>query len=196
MHRDVKPANIVLCDAARRLRLIDLGAAADLRGGTNYKPAETILDPCYCPPEEVRPATACVCACVRPACCLPGLLLTASHPKLLHPARAPALPSDFSPTPLLLLLLPPLPPLLLQYVLPTDAPHLAEQGVAAARALSSALLWQQHRPDCFDSYSAGIVLMQLRCGWVGQWGAPWGGGKIAPVWLSGAVILQPSYRRV
>ena len=53
IHRDIKPANIVFDERRRRFRLIDLGAAACLRTGTNYKPAETILDPCYCPPEEV-----------------------------------------------------------------------------------------------------------------------------------------------
>lgn len=52
VHRDVKPANIVFAESERRFKLIDLGAAADLRTGTNYKPQETILDPLYCPPEE------------------------------------------------------------------------------------------------------------------------------------------------
>lgn len=98
VHRDVKPANIVFSEEDRRFKLIDLGAAADLRTGTNWKPAETILDPAYCPPEE--------------------------------------------------------------YVLPTDAPHLAKQATIAAMAMSP-LLWSQHRPDCFDSYSAGVVLLQL-----------------------------------
>ena len=86
VHRDVKPANLVLGDAARRFRLIDLGAAADLRGGTNYKPAETILDPCYCPPEEVRPAP-CLPACLQgaskqnspPTACRPACLLAAAY---------------------------------------------------------------------------------------------------------------------
>lgn len=62
MHRDIKPANIVFDERRRRFRLIDLGAAACLRTGTNYKPSETILDPCYCPPEEVsrpRPHPPC-----------------------------------------------------------------------------------------------------------------------------------------
>lgn len=64
VHRDIKPANIVFDERRRRFRLIDLGAAACLRTGTNYKPGETILDPCYCPPEEVgagpgRQAGAC-----------------------------------------------------------------------------------------------------------------------------------------
>ena len=53
VHRDIKPTNIVFDERQRRFRLIDLGAAACLRTGTNYKPQETILDPCYCPPEEV-----------------------------------------------------------------------------------------------------------------------------------------------
>jgi len=98
VHRDVKPANIVFCEAERRFKLIDLGAAADLRTGTNYKPAETILDPAYCPPEE--------------------------------------------------------------YILPTDSPNLRKQSAPLALAISP-LLWSQHRPDCFDTYSAGIILLQL-----------------------------------
>ena len=53
-------------------------------------------------------------------------------------------------------------PSVLQYVLPTDAPHLAEKGAITAFAMSP-LLWQQHSPGCFDTYSAGVVLMQLRC---------------------------------
>lgn len=60
VHRDVKPANIILCERERRFKLIDLGAACDLRSGTNYRPTETILDPCYCPPEEVRCAAVCM----------------------------------------------------------------------------------------------------------------------------------------
>ena len=58
VHRDIKPANIVFDERERRFRLIDLGAAVCLRTGTNYKPDETILDPCYCPPEEVRAAAS------------------------------------------------------------------------------------------------------------------------------------------
>lgn len=34
-------------------QIIDLGACADLRSGTNYVPEETILDLNYCPPEQV-----------------------------------------------------------------------------------------------------------------------------------------------
>jgi len=35
-------------------QLIDLGAAADLRTGTNYRPDESILDPTYAAPEQAR----------------------------------------------------------------------------------------------------------------------------------------------
>ena len=37
------------------VQLIDLGAAADLRTGTNYQPDESILDPTYAAPEQAWP---------------------------------------------------------------------------------------------------------------------------------------------
>ena len=55
VHRDVKPLNIIFAEEQRRFKLIDLGACADLRTGTNYTPDESILDPTYCPPEQVTP---------------------------------------------------------------------------------------------------------------------------------------------
>ena len=55
VHRDVKPTNIIFAEGERRFKLIDLGACADLRTGTNYIPDESILDPTYCPPEQVFP---------------------------------------------------------------------------------------------------------------------------------------------
>ncbi|KAI8111017.1 hypothetical protein M9434_004590 [Picochlorum sp. BPE23] len=97
VHRDVKPANLVFSDAQKRFKIIDLGAAADLRTGTNYSPQETMLDPCYCAPEE--------------------------------------------------------------YVLPTDSPDISQQGAMAF--VMSPIVWSQHRPECFDTYSAGVVLLQL-----------------------------------
>ncbi|KIY99127.1 putative Serine/threonine-protein kinase SNT7 [Monoraphidium neglectum] len=96
VHRDVKPHNIILSETDKRLKLIDLGACADLRSGTNYTPEESILDPLYCPPE--------------------------------------------------------------QFVLPTDSPHLAKSFVAQA---FGPVLWAQHKPDRFDTWSAGIILMCL-----------------------------------
>ncbi len=54
VHRDVKPMNIIFAEDEKRFKLIDLGACADLRSGTNYIPDESILDPTYCPPEQVQ----------------------------------------------------------------------------------------------------------------------------------------------
>lgn len=45
-------------------------------------------------------------------------------------------------------------------MLPTDAPHLSQQAAPLALAMSP-VLWTQHRPDCFDTYSAGVVLLQM-----------------------------------
>ncbi|KAK9814185.1 hypothetical protein WJX72_001933 [[Myrmecia] bisecta] len=98
VHRDVKPLNIIFAERERRFKLIDLGACADLRTGTNYIPDESILDANYCPPE--------------------------------------------------------------QYCMPTDSPHLSRTLKPLALAMSP-LLWVRHKPDRFDSYSTGLVLMQL-----------------------------------
>ena len=57
VHRDIKPQNIIISKGdgrpgSARLKLIDLGAAADLRVGINYAPNEFLLDPRYAPPEQ------------------------------------------------------------------------------------------------------------------------------------------------
>ncbi|KAL2234960.1 serine/threonine-protein kinase STN7, chloroplastic [Sesamum indicum] len=52
VHRDVKPQNIIFSEDSRTFKIIDLGAAADLRVGINYIPKEFLLDPRYAAPEQ------------------------------------------------------------------------------------------------------------------------------------------------
>lgn len=52
VHRDIKPQNCIVSLQDRRIKLIDWGAAADLRIGINYVPNEFLLDPRYAPPQQ------------------------------------------------------------------------------------------------------------------------------------------------
>ncbi|XP_043715877.1 serine/threonine-protein kinase STN7, chloroplastic-like [Telopea speciosissima] len=52
VHRDIKPQNIIFSEGDRIFKIIDLGAAADLRVGINYIPKEFLLDPRYAAPEQ------------------------------------------------------------------------------------------------------------------------------------------------
>ncbi|CAI5503608.1 unnamed protein product [Closterium sp. Naga37s-1] len=52
VHRDIKPQNMIFNSDTGELKIIDLGAAADLRVGINYNPNEFLLDPRYAAPEQ------------------------------------------------------------------------------------------------------------------------------------------------
>ncbi|XP_038714313.1 serine/threonine-protein kinase STN7, chloroplastic isoform X2 [Tripterygium wilfordii] len=52
VHRDIKPQNVIFSEGSRTFKIIDLGAAADLRVGINYVPKEFLLDPRYAAPEQ------------------------------------------------------------------------------------------------------------------------------------------------
>ncbi|KAI5573968.1 hypothetical protein POPTR_010G129532v4 [Populus trichocarpa] len=52
VHGDIKPQNIIFSEGSRTFKIIDLGAAADLRAGINYIPKEFLLDPRYAVPEQ------------------------------------------------------------------------------------------------------------------------------------------------
>lgn len=57
VHRDIKPENVLVTNTGA-FRLIDMGAATDLRNGVNYSPDAGMLDPLYGPPESfVMPDT-------------------------------------------------------------------------------------------------------------------------------------------
>mmetsp|Transcript_22792 Transcript_22792/g.74424 ORF Transcript_22792/g.74424 Transcript_22792/m.74424 type:complete len:625 (-) Transcript_22792:280-2154(-) len=97
VHRDIKPANLIVTyEGTPPVKLIDLGAAVDLRTGVNFNPETGLLDPKYAPPEQL--------------------------------------------------------------VVPQEVPRAPPRFVAL---LLSPALWQLTSPDRFDTYSAGIMLMQM-----------------------------------
>lgn len=50
--------NVIMSAKDNRAKLIDLGAAADLRVGINYVPSEFLLDPRYAPPQQYIMSTS------------------------------------------------------------------------------------------------------------------------------------------
>ena len=97
VHRDIKPANLLINeDSGTPVKLIDLGAAVDLRTGVNFNPETGLLDPKYAPPEQL--------------------------------------------------------------VVPQEVPRAPPRFVAL---VGSPALWQLTSPDRFDTYSVGVLLLQL-----------------------------------
>jgi len=98
VHRDIKPANLLVNEnpGGPPIKLIDLGAAVDLRTGVNFNPETGLLDPKYAPPEQL--------------------------------------------------------------VVPQEVPRAPPRFVAL---LGSPALWQLTSPDRFDTYSVGVLLLQL-----------------------------------
>jgi len=99
VHRDIKPANLLVNEKDEKnkpIKLIDLGAAVDLRTGVNFNPETGLLDPKYAPPEQL--------------------------------------------------------------VVPQEVPRAPPRFVAL---LGSPALWQLTSPDRFDTYSVGVLLVQM-----------------------------------
>jgi serine/threonine protein kinase len=195
-------ADNLLITAEGKVKIIDFGAAADMSTGINFNPLYGMLDPRYSPPEElIMPQGGCqwrarartsasgrahvcvgtgsrvgravagwpeedcggVCTCllaraqVRIRTCLaPRCCIADMNVCVCAYGRLPA--AGVSPC-----------PTLARPARTSDFPRAPNPGVAA---LLAPLAWVYGRPDLFDSYSVGVLLMQVGCLGCREWGSP------------------------
>ena len=99
VHRDIKPQNCILSETANRLKLIDFGAAADLRIGAWVCGAAGWGGGLFCGPWWCSGASAAACRPLPPRlCCRPPPDLQALPPRPLphsHPTGINYVPNQY-----------------------------------------------------------------------------------------------------
>lgn len=163
VHRDVKPQNVMVSEVDRCIKFIDLGAAADLRIGTNYIPNEFLLDPRYAPPQQYIMSTQtpqCVPAShsMGPLLALQAIASVQGSWADIKRCCKTTLDSvgctDFLTTHDSLVL-----------TRSTEARYspcvMRRAPPRPVAALLSPILWRLNTPDRFDMYSTGITFLQL-----------------------------------
>ncbi len=152
VHRDVKPLNVIVSEREKRLKLIDLGACAGAWVDWAVTDGWRVMHEVAMVKGWGGTVFGCFEACegqsTNP---LPTLNLT-RRSSFITDLRSG---TNYAPDESILdpLYCPPE-----QYVLPTDSPHLSKSVIAQAL---SPVLWAQHKPDRFDTWSVGITLMCL-----------------------------------
>lgn len=156
-----------------QIKIIDFGAACDLVTGINFNPLYGMLDPRYSPPEElVMPqseffwgglvgGSRCVCgyACLCGLSVWPGTLFRTNWGGGTHRLVAATLTPRPYYAPLTPLRSPP--PSYCVTAAAAAAAAFPRAPTPLIAALLSPFAWFYGRPDLFDSYSAGILLMQM-----------------------------------
>ncbi|KAG8086308.1 hypothetical protein GUJ93_ZPchr0010g7446 [Zizania palustris] len=137
VHRDIKPQNVIFSEGSRTFKIIDLGAAADLRVGINYIPKEFLLDPRYSNHLHDLKRHCLKRGSVKSYNVL-KYSLTRDLVKALSMLCRYAAPE--------------------QYIMSTQTPSAPSAPVATAL---SPVLWRLNLPDRFDIYSLGLIFLQM-----------------------------------